>query len=72
MTSYLNYHTSPAKNASSGVFLVSDGGFTYSSINTPTINANNANAPADVPAPFLLSLVALAFTFRRKTHKVTQ
>lgn len=37
-----------------GVFLVSDGGTTLSSINDPTLNINNPNAPinmADVSAP---------------------
>lgn len=54
------------------VFLVSDGGVTLSSINDPTLNINNPNAPinmADVSAPTGLaatSLLAFMLGFRRK------
>jgi hypothetical protein len=54
-----------------GVFLVSDGGTTLSSINDPSLNANNANAPAaPVPLPATLGLLGLAMaglSFRRKS-----
>lgn len=53
------------------VFLVSDGGTTLSSINNPSLNANNPASPANVsvlsPAAALgLGLVALGFCARRK------
>ncbi|MCB5226482.1 hypothetical protein JAO78_006605 [Alishewanella sp. 16-MA] len=60
------------KNIYAGVYLVSDGGTTLSSINDPTININNPNAPvnmADVSAPAgLAAAVALMLIFgaRRK------
>lgn len=62
---YVNYSTY-------GVFLVSDGGVTLSSINNPDLNINNINAPvnkASVPLPgtmLLLSLGLLGFS-RKKT-----
>ena len=55
-----------------GVWLVSDGGTTLSSINDPTININNPNAPinmADVSAPLGLAgagLLMLMLGARRK------
>lgn len=55
-----------------GTFLVSDGGTTLSSINDPTLNINNPNAPinmADVSAPAGLAaagLLMLFFGARRK------
>jgi hypothetical protein len=57
-----------------GVFLVSDGGTTYSSINNPSLNANNANAPANtapanVSVPVGLGVMGmglLGLAFRRK------
>ena len=58
-----------------GVWLVSDGGMTFSSNNDPSINANNPNAPinqvsASVPLPASLGLLAmtlLGFSARRKS-----
>ena len=44
---YLNWEheNDIALDSGIGVFLVSDGGVTLSSINNPSLNANNANAP---------------------------
>jgi hypothetical protein len=59
-------------HANYAVFLVSDGGVTLSSINNPSLNANNPNAPEiveDVSAPLglgLLSLAMLGFRTRRQ------
>lgn len=68
------------KRVYEGVFLVNDGGVTLSSINDPSININNPNAPinttppvttpTDVSAPWApisvgLSMIGL-FAFRRK------
>jgi hypothetical protein len=54
-----------------GVYLISDGGTTLSSQMDPSINANNANAPAaDVSAPALLGLMGLGlfgFAARRRS-----
>jgi hypothetical protein len=58
-------------NDAFGVYLVSDGGTTLSSINDPSLNANNANAPASVPLPAtaaLLGLGLLGFGARRKKN----
>jgi hypothetical protein len=54
-----------------GVYLVSDGGTTQSSLNDPSLNANNANAPSNVPLPAtaaLLGLGILGFGARRKNN----
>jgi hypothetical protein len=54
-----------------GVYLVSDGGTTQSSLNDPSLNANNANAPSSVPLPAtaaLLGLGLLGFGARRKKN----
>jgi hypothetical protein len=62
-TSYSNSYYS--------VYLVSDGGTTQSSLNDPSINANNANAPSSVPLPAtaaLLGLGLLGFGARRKKN----
>ncbi len=54
-------------NEKYGVFLVSDGGATLASLNEPSINNNNPNAPADVPVTFALGgLALLGFGLRRK------
>lgn len=60
-----------------GVFLVSDGGVTLSSINDPSINANNPSSPAnanqpdvsDVGSPVLAGMFFLPFLmlFRRRS-----
>jgi hypothetical protein len=58
-------------NDSIGVYLVSDGGTTQSSLNDPSLNANNANAPSSVPLPAtaaLLGLGLLGFGARRKKN----
>jgi hypothetical protein len=56
-----------------GVFLVSDGGTTLSSINDPSLNINNSAAPINnavsVPLPATLGLLGLSlagFGLRRK------
>lgn len=75
-----NYHTGSGldyKNVHDGVYLVSDGGTTLSSISNPNLNINNPNAPvnqvpdapADVPvnAGFgLLGLALMALGLRRR------
>ena len=53
------------------VFLVSDGGTTYSSINDPSLNANNAasNSASNVSAPMAFGVIGLGFlgaAFARK------
>jgi hypothetical protein len=55
-------------NVSYGVYLVSDGGTTLSSIANPSLNANNVNAPNSVPLPAtaLLMGLGLAGLARRK------
>lgn len=70
-TSYGNELSSERLNGDSylGYFLVSDGGVTLSSIQDPTLNANNANSPYNVSeslgmASFLLG--GLAFARRKK------
>jgi hypothetical protein len=65
-TTYTSY-----SNTSYGVYLVSDGGTTQSSLNDPSLNANNANAPSSVPLPAtaaLLGLGLLGFGARRKKN----
>lgn len=75
-SSYL-YNVNSRAGGYFGVFLVSDGGTTLSSINNPMLNINNPNAPvnqvpeapADVPvhAGFgLLGLLLMAFGLRRR------
>lgn len=75
-----NYHTGSGldyKNVHDGVYLVSDGGTTLSSINNPYLNIKNPNAPVnqvpDVPADVpvhagfgLLGLVLMASGLRRR------
>lgn len=73
-----NYvYSSSTKNTKFGVYLVSDGGATLSSINNPLLNINNPNAPvnqvpeapADVPVHTgfgLLGLLLAAFGLRRR------
>lgn len=53
-----------------GIYLVSDGGLTYSSIQDPSINANNENAPESVPLGSSISLLILSMIgLRRKFLK---
>lgn len=67
VTNNINY-----SHVSFGVYLVSDGGTTFSSINNPLLNANNANAPINapisVPLPATVLLMGLGLTglVRRK------
>jgi hypothetical protein len=66
ITNDTSYSTS-----SYAVYLVSDGGTTQSSLNDPSLNANNANAPSSVPLPAtaaLLGLGLLGFGARRKKN----
>jgi phosphoribosyl-AMP cyclohydrolase len=52
-----------------GVFLVSDGGTTYSSINNPQMNANNPAAPINANGPlsaFAAGLALMGFGLRRR------
>jgi MYXO-CTERM domain-containing protein len=77
LESSYSYSVNSRINGTFGVFLVSDGGTTLSSINNPMLNINNPNAPvnqvpeapADVPvhAGFgLLGLLLMAFGIRRR------
>jgi len=68
-----NYYNSHVNSGDSniGVFLVSDGGLTLSSLNNPSINANNPDSPfvQDVSAPIslgALSVVMFGLGLRRK------
>lgn len=71
---YLNYATfnDTDANERTGFYLTSNGGTTYSSINNPEINENNANSPYNAvsvsePGSFaMLGLGALLVGFRRK------
>jgi hypothetical protein len=58
-------------NDNYGHLLVSDGGYSLSSIQDPTLNINNPNSPVNtVPVPAtlgLLSLVIAGLSFRRKS-----
>jgi hypothetical protein len=82
-TSYVEVHSNTNihndynyKDATSGVFLVSDGGDTLSSRQDPSINANNANAPINnVSAPALLGLMSFGlfgFVARRRSSTINQ
>lgn len=57
-------------SSSTGVFLVSDGGLTLSSVNDPSINRNNPNSPyANVSTPWSAAMLAMVMTglgLRRK------
>ncbi|MCB5226492.1 DUF1566 domain-containing protein [Alishewanella sp. 16-MA] len=56
-----------------GIYLVSDGGTTLSSINDPTININNPNAPinmADVSAPAGLAAAGVLILMMGARRKV--
>lgn len=68
-----NNQTNDANYANTifGIYLVSDGGTTLSSINNPSLNANNANAPASVPLPAtaFLMIFGLAGLMRKKAKK---
>lgn len=64
-------YTSDFKSDDTGVFLISDGGLTISSIADPSLNANNIKAPTvNVSAPVGLSAFGAALfgiaVFRRK------
>lgn len=76
---YFNHYRSVStsyKVASSGVYLVSDGGTSWSSINDPSLNMNNPNSPINqlpatpVSAPGLFSgILALLFLRRKAISK---
>jgi hypothetical protein len=58
------------RHGTKAVFLVSDGGTTLSSINNPSLNANNVNAPSSVPLPATALLMGLGLTrFMRRKEK---
>lgn len=62
-------HSLTYSNANIGVFLVSDGGLTYSSLLDPTLNANNDNAPINqVPLTGSLLLLAGGLLFSRRKN----
>jgi hypothetical protein len=62
---FTNGFTKSTANKEYGVFLVSDGGTTQSSLNDPSINIASANVPLPATAA-LLSLGLLGFVGRRK------
>jgi hypothetical protein len=61
---YYTYHEVAANYYLGNIFLVSDGGTTLDSINDPTLNINNANAPINnatsVPVTSSVALFGLA------------
>lgn len=79
-TTYFDYYYDSNlnwKRVYEGVFLVSDGGVTLSSINNPALNINNPSAPvnttppvpqpSDVSAPLTISVLLMGiFAFRRQ------
>lgn len=70
---YFNSEDIEYSYSSYGVFLVSDGGVTLSSIENPELNANNPNAT--IPEPETISLLGLALmglSFRRKSKLTRQ
>lgn len=77
---YINYARGTLNEGSfyDGVFLVSDGGVTLSSISNPTLNANNPNAPvnnqlSDVSAPLsplTIGIASLVLAFTRRNKKI--
>lgn len=73
---YWEYPAGTENNArgSTGVYLVNDGGVTLSSINNPTLNANNPNAPINqeplnVNGPIAFGALLLSFMAFRKRSK---
>ena len=62
--SYSMDHTS----TNVGIYLVSDGGVTLSSINDPTLNAANPNSPANLSVPGAVAALGIAglFGWRRR------
>lgn len=60
---------STTKSINYGVWIVSDGGETYSSLNDPTLNINNPNAPINASAPLAIGAIGLMLVGmrRRKT-----
>lgn len=73
-TKYLRSYNIATSVASDGVFLVSDGGVTISSIQNPELNNASAAPINQVPTPASLGLLALAMTgivSRRKNKNKT-
>jgi hypothetical protein len=67
--SYSEYNN----NITRGVFLVSDGGTTLSSVNNPSLNINNLNAPinqASVPLTATAFLMGLGLTGLMRRKKI--
>lgn len=64
-------YTDNTSITTSGIYLVADGGATYSTQRDMTLVANNANAPTDAFAPLNLSGIGLAIMgligFRKRT-----
>lgn len=52
------------------VWIVSDGGATYSSLNEPTLNINNPNSPINASAPLKLGALGLMLVGMRRRKKV--
>lgn len=57
------------KSGNFGVYLVSDGGNSFLSRSNPELNANNPNAPSDVPAPLFFGLISFASMLLLRKNK---
>jgi len=71
LQSYGNVNLFDISSRYGGVYLVSDGGYTIASLNDPSINAMNANSPANVPIGFGgVFTLGLAFLVGSKRNKL--